>query len=171
MSADPTMEQSRRSRAGQQETPGGRRPRRPRPAWQRPGLLAAVAVGGLIGAPLRYELGGALPPRPGAFPLATFAINVSGSLVLGALLTLIVERWPPNEYLRPFLATGILGAYTTWSTFMVDADNLVREGHPAMAAGYVGASLAAGLAAVYTGMVLGRAWPRRRRISPGRPVR
>lgn len=116
----------------------------------------AVAAGGLIGAPARYELGLLLPSRPGAFPLSTLVINVTGSFVLGLFLTLVIERWRPTEYLRPFVATGILGAYTTWSSFMVDADNLLRKGHPAIAAGYVGASLAAGLAAVYAGMLLAR---------------
>lgn len=129
------------------------RPRGPRPVWTRPGILAAVAAGGVLGACARYELSLAVTSRPGSFPLATFVINVSGSLVLGALLALIIERWRPSEYVRPFAATGFLGAYTTWSTFMVDTDNLVRAGHAAVAAGYVGASLAAGLAAVYLGMM------------------
>jgi CrcB protein len=131
----------------------------PRPAWARPGILAAVAIGGILGAGSRYELGLVIASRPGGFPLGTFIINVSGSLVLGALLVLIVERWRPSEYARPFAATGFLGAYTTWSTFMVDTDNLVKTGHVAVAAGYVAASLAAGLAAVYLGMTIGRAGP------------
>jgi fluoride exporter len=125
-------------------------------------VLAAVAVGGAIGAPLRYELGLAVSTPAGGFPLATFLINVSGSLVLGVLVTLIAERWPPTTYLRPFAATGILGAYTTWSTFMVDTDQLVQGDHVAVAAGYVVASLVAGLAAAYAGIWLAR------RGSPGR---
>lgn len=141
------------------------RPRGTRPVWTRPGILTAVALGGVLGACARYELGLALTSRPGAFPLGTFVINVSGSLVLGALLALIIERWRPSEYIRPFAATGFLGAYTTWSTFMVDTDNLLKAGHVATAAAYVAASLAAGLAAVYVGMMVVRTWPplRRRR--------
>ena len=135
------------------------RPPGPRPVWARPGILAAVATGGVLGACARYELSVAVTSRPGAFPLATFVINVSGSLVLGALLALIIERWRPSEYVRPFAATGFLGAYTTWSTFMVDTDNLARAGHVAMAAAYVAASLAAGLTAVYMGMMAVRTWP------------
>lgn len=133
---------------------GGRRP-----AWGRPGILAAIAVGGVLGAWSRYELDLAVPTRPGTFPLATFLINVSGSFVLGALLVLIIERWRPREHFRPFAATGFLGAYTTWSTFMVDADNLVKSGHVAIAVAYVVASLVAGLAAVYAGMMIGRSRP------------
>lgn len=135
------------------------RPRGPRPVWTRPGILVAVAIGGVLGACSRYELGLAITSRSGTFPLATFVINVSGSLVLGALLALIVERWRPSEYVRPFAATGFLGAYTTWSTFMVDTDNLVKGGHVAVAAAYVAASLVAGLAAVYVGMMVVRTWP------------
>lgn len=142
------------------------RPPGARPVSARPGILAAVGAGGILGACARYEMSLALVSRPGTFPLATFVINVSGSFVLGALLALIIERWRPSEYIRPFVATGFLGAYTTWSTFMVDTDNLVRTGHVAVAAAYVAASLAAGLAAVYAGMSIVRAWPlvpRRRR--------
>jgi CrcB protein len=136
-----------------------RRHRGPGPVWTRPGILIAVAVGGVLGACSRYELGLAIATRPGTFPLATFAINVSGSFLLGALLALIVERWRPSEYIRPFAATGFLGAYTTWSTFMVDTVDLVKAGHVAVAAAYVAASLTAGLAAVYLGMMVVRTWP------------
>ncbi len=131
----------------------------PRPVWARPGILAAVAIGGVLGACSRYELSLAVTSRSGTFPLSTFVINVTGSLALGALLTLIVERWRPSEYVRPFAATGFLGAYTTWSTFMVDTDNLIKAGHVGIAAGYVAASLVAGLTAVYIGMVSVRSWP------------
>jgi CrcB protein len=134
-------------------------PRKTRPAWLRLPVLAAVAAGGVLGAPARYELALALPARSGSFPLSTFVINVTGSLVLGALLTLIVEKWPPTEYLRPFAATGVLGAYTTWSTFMVDTDMLLKAGHVLLAVGYVAATLSAGLAAVYLGILLVRTWP------------
>ena len=137
--------------------PRGRRP------WIRLPVLAAVAAGGAIGAPARYELALALPTRAGTFPLSTFVINVTGSLVLGALLTLIVEKWPPTEYLRPFAATGVLGAYTTWSTFMVDTDMLLKGGHVLVAAGYVASTLGAGLAAVYLGILLVRRRPPRLR--------
>lgn len=136
----------------------GRSPRGPqhRPTWQRPGLLAAVATGGVLGACGRYEVGLALPTRHGSFPVATFIVNISGSFVLGVLLTLMIERWRPNEYVRPFVATGIIGAYTTWSTFVAEADTLVKNGHIAMAVGYVAASLSAGLLALYAGILLGR---------------
>lgn len=133
--------------------------RRLPPAWPRPGVLASVAAGGVLGAAARYEMSAVLATPPGSFPLATFSINVSGSLVLGALLAVLIERRRPNDYLRPLFATGFLGAFTTWSTFMVDADDLLKAGHAALAAGYVAASLAAGLAAIYVGVTAVRAWP------------
>lgn len=132
-------------------------------AWLRLRIVVAVAAGGAIGAPLREEMSRLVTGPAGGFPLSTWLINVSGSFVLGLLLTLIVERWPPTEYARPFVATGIIGAYTTWSTFMVDTDVLVKDGHPALAGVYVLASLAGGLAAVYAGVGLVRRWPGRAR--------
>lgn len=134
----------------------------------RPSVLAAIAAGGFLGAPARYELALALPASSGSFPLSTFVTNIFGSFVLGALLTLIVEKWPPRKYLRPFFATGVLGAYTTWSTFMVDTDLLARDGHVAMSALYVFATLAAGLTAAYAGILLVRTFPTPRRRRPRR---
>jgi protein CrcB len=105
------------------------------PVWRRPGILLAVAAGGLVGTIARYELALEIPARRGAFPMSTFVINVTGSFVLGILLTLLVERWRPHEYIRPLLATGLIGAYTTWSTFVVDADDLIKAGHAGTAGG------------------------------------
>ena len=62
--------------------------------------------------------------------------NVSGSFVLGLFMALILERFPPTRYLRPFVATGFLGAYTTYSTFAVESDLLVKQGHAAIGVGY-----------------------------------
>ncbi len=132
----------------------------------RPEIVAAVAAGGALGAPARYEISLAVHVAPGTFPWATFWINVSGSLVLGVLLTLIIERWPATRFVRPFFAVGFLGAYTTWSTFMVDTDVLAKDGHVAIAIAYVVASLVVGLSAAYAGIVLGRLWPHREGVRP-----
>ena len=126
-------------------------------------LVAAVAVGGALGAPARYALSKAVHTPPNGFPWSTFVTNVSGSLLLGLLLTLIGERWAPTRFARPFAGTGFCGAYTTWSTFMVDTDTLVKGAHVLVAAAYVAASLLVGLAAVYAGIVLGRLWPASKR--------
>ncbi len=99
---------------------------------------------------------------PDSFPWATFTVNVSGAFLLGLVLTLIIERWPPSRYVRPFVAIGFLGAYTTFSTFTVEADLLVKNGAVAVAGLYVVGSLLAGFVAVYLGIVTGRLRPRER---------
>jgi len=112
-----------------------------------------------LGSVARFALSRALPAGAGSFPWATFWTNVSGSFVLGVLLTLILERWPPTRFVRPFVATGFIGAYTTWSTFMVEVDQLMAHSHAATAVGYTAASIIVGLIAAWLGMVLGRLWP------------
>jgi fluoride exporter len=121
-----------------------------------PKVIAAVAFGGALGAPARYGVSRLIPPHPGVFPWATFWTNVSGSLALGFLLVCILERFPPTRYVRPFVATGFLGAYTTFSTFAVDGDLLVRDGHVALALTYWVASIAVGVLAAVAGMALAR---------------
>ena len=134
-------------------------------------ILAAVAVGGALGAFVRYVATDRFPEHAGRFPWVTFWINVSGALLLGFVLTLVVERFPPSRYLRPFLATGFCGAYTTFSTLAVEADLLVRDGNASSAVGYLAASVAAGLAAVTVGILAGRLLPvvegRARQPGPG----
>lgn len=126
------------------------------------GVLAAIALGGVLGACARAGLGVAFPERARRFPWTTLAVNLSGSLVLGLALVVLLERSRPGRYLRPFLATGFLGAYTTFSTFVVAVDQLVRVGELAMAAVYLVASLAGGLAAAWLGVSAARSLPRPR---------
>ncbi|HEV2636151.1 MAG TPA: CrcB family protein [Actinocrinis sp.] len=128
-------------------------------------VLAAIAVGGFAGGVSRYELGLTFPTRHGAFPATTFAINVSGSFVLALLLVFVVEIWPPTRYVRPLLGVGFCGAYTTFSTWMVDTDRLLADRHYGAAALNVGGSLAAGLAATCLGLACGRAVLARRRLA------
>lgn len=128
-------------------------------------IIAVVAAGGMIGATGRYALSLALPTEPGRFPWGTFLTNVSGAAVLGLLLVLLTERYESGRYLRPFLGTGVMGAYTTFSTFMVEADLLVRDGHPVLALSYLVGSLLAGAVAVWLGMRVGRRLPVRPKAS------
>ena len=120
-------------------------------------MLGAIALGGFLGGEARYLLGLAFPTAHDGFPATTFAINVSGSFVLALLLVLILDVWPPTKYLRPLLCTGFCGAYTTFSTWMVDTDKLVSAGRYGLAAADVFGSLAAGLAAATFGLSCGRA--------------
>jgi fluoride exporter len=125
------------------------------------GVLVAVALGGAIGAPLRYGLSQLVPNNADEFPWATFVTNVSGSFVLGVVLIVLVRRFPTSRYARPFLAVGVLGAYTTFSTFAVETDRLVGGGHAGTALAYVGLSLVAGLAGSWLGIGAGHGLTRR----------
>ena len=118
-------------------------------------VLAAIAAGGALGAPARYAVSRIVHVAPNTFPWATFWTNVSGSFLLGLLVTVIVERVRPTKYLRPFAAVGFLGAYTTFSTFAVETDVLVKDGHTGIAVVYVVASIVAGVAAATAGIAAG----------------
>lgn len=117
----------------------------------------------MLGATARFKLGEALPTHPGRFPWATFWTNISGSFVLGFLLVLLLERFPPTRYVRPFLATGVLGAFTTMSTYAVDMVLLIKDGHTATGLLYGIGSLAAGLSLGYLGVTTARVAPQRHR--------
>lgn len=133
-------------------------------------ILTAIAAGGMLGGTTRYGLGLALPTAARTFPATTFAINVSGSFVLALMLILIMEIWPPSTYTRPFAAVGFCGAYTTFSTWMVDTDRLLAAGRYGTAAAYLAGSLAAGLAATTLGLAVGRGLAVARRSSARRPA-
>jgi CrcB protein len=91
--------------------------------------------------------------------------------VLGLLLVLILDLWPPRRYLRPFLAVGFIGSFTTFSTWMVEVGELVSGGSPLIAVLYLSGSLTAGLAATGLGLLVGRAVARRRRKISGQESR
>lgn len=120
-------------------------------------LLAAIALGGIAGAEARYGVDLAMPRGPAGFPWSTVLINVSGCLLIGVLMVLILEVTSPHRLLRPFLGVGVLGGYTTYSTFAVDVQQLVRAHRPAAALGYVVLTAVACLAAVFVATVAARA--------------
>jgi CrcB protein len=131
---------------------------------RQPDVLAAVGVGGFVGAVGRYELGLSWPTPPGHFPWATFTINISGAFLLGFVLTLLLERVTPTRYLRPFFCVGVLGAWTTMSTFAVEGDVLIKDGYAPTALLYVLATVVVGVAVASGGVALARAFdPARQR--------
>ncbi|WP_329362453.1 fluoride efflux transporter FluC [Streptomyces sp. NBC_01483] len=149
--------ESREPHVAEPQPGGGPTPsREPFRSRLRQGVVAAVAVGGVLGGSARYVLGLTFPTPRGTFPLTTFAINVSGAFLLALLLVYVLEIWPPTRYVRPFAGVGFLGAFTTFSTWMVDTDRLLSHGHYAVAALNVFGSLFAGLAATGLGLAMGR---------------
>ncbi len=126
-----------------------------------PDVLGVIALGGMLGATARFELARALPVRAGRFPWATFWTNLSGSFLLGFLLIVLLERFPPTRYIRPFVATGILGAFTTMSTYTVETALLIKDGHPTTALLYGLGGLGAGVFLAYVGVVAARLTPQR----------
>ena len=121
-----------------------------------PDVLAVIAVGGMLGATARFKLAEALPTKPGHFPWATFWTNLSGSFLLGFLLIVLLERFPPTRYVRPFIATGILGAFTTMSTYTVETALLMKDDHTATAVLYGVSSVVAGVFLAYAGFAIAR---------------
>ena len=119
--------------------------------------LLLVGAGGFVGAILRYVIGLALIPRmPTTFPVHTFLINVTGSLALG-MIAGAAETRAIASWMRPAVGIGVLGAYTTFSTFTAETVGLASRGEPAMATAYVLASVAVSLGAAVGGLALGRA--------------
>ncbi len=110
-------------------------------------VLLAVFLGGAAGAVARLALGQAWAPEPGTWPWATFAANVAGAGLLGA----VEVRTAPSGELRGLLGPGLCGALTTFSAFQVELVGLVDTGHTLLAGAYAAASLAAGLAALLAG--------------------
>ncbi|MET8339933.1 fluoride efflux transporter CrcB [Streptosporangium canum] len=121
------------------------------------GVLAMVAAGGAIGAGARYGAALLWPTAAGSFPWTTLGVNVSGCLVIGILLVALTEVWTAPAWVRPFFATGVLGGYTTFSTYCLEIERLVAAGRPEAALGYLAATLLMALVAVTAG-----AWTTRR---------
>jgi fluoride exporter len=130
------------------------------------GVLAVISAGGVLGALARYGLAVAWPRRLDHFPWATFTTNASGCLLIGALMVLITEVWVAHRLLRPFLGVGVLGGYTTFSTYTVDVQQLLSAGKVASALLYLSGTLVAALVAVYVGITATRlaagTYPRRK---------
>jgi fluoride exporter len=119
--------------------------------------MLAIALGAAIGANLRYGLATwAVQRFGGAWPYGTFLINVLGCLIIGALLTLAATRMPLSEPVRLLLVTGLLGGFTTFSTFGYESFTLITTGNWLGAGLYIGASVVLGLVAVFLGAGLVR---------------
>ncbi len=119
--------------------------------------LILVGSGGFAGANARYWLARWIADRYGtAFPYGTLVINVSGSLVIGFLITYLNARLSLSPNYRLIFTTGFIGAYTTFSTYTYESLTLMQDGLWARAAAYLIGSVALGMAAVTVGMLIGR---------------
>jgi CrcB protein len=120
--------------------------------------VAAIAIAGAVGALARYGLDGFVARRvTGAFPWGTLAVNVTGSLLLGFFFTLLTEQLTTATWLRAGVTIGLLGAYTTFSTWSLETYRLIEDGAFGLAAANAVGSLVAGLVALYAGVVGARA--------------
>ncbi|HET7305467.1 MAG TPA: CrcB family protein [Segeticoccus sp.] len=97
--------------------------------------VAVVALGGAVGAVTRHLVEVAWPSAPGGFPAAVLAINVVGSALIGVLMVAVTDVFSPHPLVRPFLGTGVLGGFTTFSTYAVDVHTLTATGETGLAAG------------------------------------
>lgn len=118
--------------------------------------VALVAVGGALGAVLRYLVGKAMGPQvDSSIPWHTLLVNVTGAFILGMLIAVAARHaWP--GWWRPLVAVGVLGGYTTFSTYSIESVELLLRGHSAAGLTYAFGSLAAGLAAAWLGLLTGR---------------
>lgn len=112
-------------------------------------VVAVVALGGGIGAAARYGASLLWSTQSGGFPWATFWVNVVGCFVIGLFMVVITDIWAAHRLVRPFFGTGVLGGFTTFSTYAIDIQRLVEDGHPRTALAYLAATLLAALTAVW----------------------
>jgi len=115
-------------------------------------VLGAISIGGTLGASARYGLGRAFPQDPTGFPWTTFTINVTGCLLLGALMVLVTEVWPRQRLVRPFVGVGVLGGFTTFSTYIGETVRLVDAGAAVTALEYLAGTVVAAMAATWVGL-------------------
>ncbi|MFG2650374.1 fluoride efflux transporter CrcB [Streptomyces sp. NPDC048436] len=122
-------------------------------------VVAVVAVGGAIGASARYGASLIWPTASGAFPTTTLLVNVIGCALMGILMVILTEVGAAHRLVRPFFGTGVLGGFTTFSTYAVDIERLVRDGHLRTGLAYLALTVLAALAAVWSA-----AWATRRLV-------
>ncbi|MCC6315483.1 MAG: fluoride efflux transporter CrcB [Thermomicrobiales bacterium] len=155
--ADPTHETAAIAEAELRQAPADRRPATParHERWR---SLVAIGAGAVLGANARYVAGlWAIEHWGAGFPWGTLAINALGSFILGFYLTLVTERFIGRSTTRLFLATGVLGSFTTFSTFSFEALRLLASGRTIDAIGYAAASLLGCLVAVAAGTIAAHA--------------
>ena len=117
--------------------------------------LAAIYVGGVIGALIRVALAQATPHGPDTWPWGTFAVNMVGALLLGYFVARLRDH-PEDSVAHPFLTTGICGTLTTFATLQLELFEMIDAGHLGLATAYLAATLGAGYVCVRVGIGLER---------------
>lgn len=118
-----------------------------------------IGIGGFLGANMRYWLGSLIGRWLGTgFPYATGIINITGAFTIGIIATLFADRAVDNESLRLFLIVGILGGYTTFSSYSYEAVTLMQEDRWLAAIGYLVGSNVIGISACVAGVLVARIW-------------
>ncbi|HEX2896349.1 MAG TPA: CrcB family protein [Marmoricola sp.] len=156
--ASPTV--ARTSVRGQSADPTPRRRNWTAHRW----VLPVVALGGMVGASARYGLELAWPPADSTVPWVTLVTNTVGCLLIGILMVHVVEVGGAHPLLRPFLGVGVLGGFTTFSTYAVQTRLVWSQGHPVAAASYLVVTPVLALVAVSTGVFLARTGHRARTL-------
>ena len=132
-------------------------------------VLPVIAAGGMVGASVRHLAEVTWPAADGGVPWATLAVNVAGCLLIGVLMVLVVEVGGAHPLVRPFLGVGVLGGFTTFSTYTGEVVVLLADAHPLRAVGYLVGTVVLALAAVTLGVVAARGVVRRRTPSLSGP--
>lgn len=119
--------------------------------------ILAIAGGGAFGALLRHAMNNIVTHMVGTtFPWGIFAVNIFGSFLMGVLIALFAHIWDPPQAMKAFLTVGLLGAFTTFSTFSMDAITLIERGAIGAAVLYIAGSVLLAIGALYGGMMLVR---------------
>lgn len=129
-------------------------------------VIALVAAGGALGAAARYGAMSLWPTAPHTFPWTTLAVNAAGCALIGVFMVLISDVWAAHRLVRPFFGTGVLGGFTTFSTYAADIQQLVQAGQARTALIYLAATVLTALLAVWCAATATRrliAWRRHRR--------
>ncbi|MEU9101040.1 CrcB family protein [Streptomyces sp. NPDC048361] len=126
-------------------------------------VVAVVALGGAVGATARYAASLLWPTAPGSFPWTTLVVNGVGCAVIGVFMVMITEVWTAHRLVRPFFGTGVLGGFTTFSTYAVDIQKFLADGSPRTGLAYMTLTLVVALV-----MVGSAVWVTRRTLGQGR---
>ncbi|MFB7555570.1 fluoride efflux transporter CrcB [Streptomyces brevispora] len=129
---------------------------RTKPPNPQTAVVAVIALGGAAGASARYAASLLWPMATDGFPWTTLLVNVIGCAVIGVFMVVISEVWAAHRLVRPFFGTGVLGGFTTFSTYAVDIERLIDGGRARSGLAYLGLTLLAALAAVWSAVWLTR---------------